>query len=170
MSIIEKVRRNIELLQGRLGSPELPPFPKVAEQRTHYGWCLRRAFTVGEWQDKIYRLAREGVWYQAADVARRLVDVEEDLQRTCGVDTRRARHYLEKIREAIERKDWRKVDELIMSMILRSSRPLKQRSILQGSRSASHHPSQKRRLVRLKINKVWTSLKSLSSRKKERMA
>jgi len=113
MTVLEKVRRNIEILRGQLHSPELPPFPKIPEQRTHYGWCLRQAFTIGEWADKIYRFAREGVWFEAAEVARRLVHVEEELQRTCGVDTRRARHYIEKLREAIERKDWHKVDELI---------------------------------------------------------
>jgi len=112
MIVAERVKRNIQLLK-QLSGPELPPFPKVQEQRTRYGWCLREAFGVGEWQDKIYRFAREGVWFEAAEIARRLVHVEEELQRTCGVDTRRARYYLEKLREAIERKDWHKVDELI---------------------------------------------------------
>jgi len=113
MEVIRKVKRNwIELLK-QFSSTELPPFPDVQRERTHYGSCLRQAFTIGEYQDKIYRFAIEDAWFDAGEAARKLMHTEEEIQRTCGVNTIRARHYLSIIILAIQMKDKRKVDELI---------------------------------------------------------
>jgi hypothetical protein len=91
----------------------LPPFPKVWEQRTDYGYCLREAFAAGEYQDKVYHYVMIDDWFGARECARRLMNIEEELERACGVNTTRPRYYLKKLMEAIERKDKRAVERLI---------------------------------------------------------
>jgi len=101
-----------KLIRGLLGQA-LPPFPDVFKLRTHYGYCLRTAFSAGEYQDKVYRFAISDDWFNARESARRLMHIEEELERVCGVDTTRPRHYLKRLMEAIERKDKRAVEELV---------------------------------------------------------
>jgi hypothetical protein len=92
----------------------LPPYPDVFRLRTPYGMCLRFAFAAGECQDKIYRLAMSGDWALAQSEAERLKDIEEMLEKNCGVDVRRSRFYLEKLMDAIRRKDKSAVEDLIL--------------------------------------------------------
>jgi len=91
----------------------LPPFPKVSEERTRYGFCLRQAFTIGEWQDKAFRNAKDGNWYLARENVEGIIKIEEYLRENCGVDTRRPIFYAQRILEAIDKKDWRSVEETI---------------------------------------------------------
>jgi len=91
----------------------LPPFPNVAKERTEHGWCFRLAFSVGEWQDKLYRQAKEGAWYLARESANRIIKDEEQLQKFCGVDIRRAQYYMHDILKAIDKMDWHMIDRLI---------------------------------------------------------
>jgi hypothetical protein len=97
-----------------LGQQALPPYPEDAFRlRTPYGMCLMFAFATGEGQDKIYRLAMSGDWALAQSEAERLKNIEEILEKHCGVDVRRPRFCLERIMDAIRRKDKDAVEDLI---------------------------------------------------------
>ena len=92
---------------------ELPPFPDVQKGRTKFGSCLRMGFTIGEWQDKLYHHAKLGEWFPARENANGILRTEDQIGLHCGVDVRRAKHYMNKILDAIERKDSRSVEDLI---------------------------------------------------------
>jgi hypothetical protein len=91
---------------------KLPPFPKG--ERTGYGFCLREAFTIGEWQNKCYQNALKGDWSTSEENAEGIIHTEDQMQKSCGVDVRRSKFYMDRALSAIKQKDFRKLEKALL--------------------------------------------------------